>query len=106
MQLRQWLAIHSIGEDRVGMKSFIERNITDKIRHFADRFVRSLEQDKFTGGFETCFFQQISETNTCPTGSAYCSFLPLNSGDRRIKESASVSRALERYSDGGLRHLL
>src|SRR5262245_3099930 len=106
MELRQWLAIHLIGEDRVGIKSFIERNIADKIRHCTDWFVRSLEQDKFTGGFETCFFQQISETNTCPTGRAYCSFLPLYSGDRRIEESASVSRALERYNDGGLRHLL
>jgi len=103
---RQRLAVHLVGDDRVGVHGLGHRHLTDEGGHRAERPVAAVHDDVPRRVAHTGFRQDVGQPCAGPARVADGAALPLDAGHRGLEERAAVARAFERHRDGGTRHRL
>ena len=77
-----------------------------EIGRLHDRGVGAIDLQEFGGGVDAGEFEDVAEARAGPLGVAHGAAAPLNAGQFRSEEGASVAGAFEGRRDGVLRQLL
>src|SRR5437660_780198 len=88
------------GDERIGIKGFLNRDAANEGRDFAGNFVEAAEHDLLAGGFHSGTLQYIAQARTGETGGAHRSLSPLHAGNLWTLQATAVSGALECVDDG------
>jgi hypothetical protein len=73
--------------------------VANERRDFAGNFIETAEHDVLASGLHSGALKNVAQARAGKAGSAHCTFAPLNAGDLRAMEAASVAGALERVDD-------
>src|SRR5262249_23928675 len=92
-------------DKRMRVQRFFHWDRALKVGHRAERYVGAIEKNLDGAGLHAGALQHIREADAAPAAIAGSAGCPLQSGDWRIVECASVSRTLENPYQFIRRHL-
>ena len=100
------LAVHFERQQSGRMEGLLHGHGAHEIGRPHDRGVGAVDLEEFGGGIDASEFEDVAEARAGPLGVADGAAAPLNAGQLRGEEGASVAGAFEGRRDGVLRELL